>query len=196
MGMGAGLASFIQLLFNMATFVVVLRFLLHLSKADYFNPITQGVVKITNPIVLPLQSVLRPRGRIDLASLVVALIINALGVFIALYLAGLLGSANLVSIFIGGVAGVLKTVLDLYFFMLIISIILSWVAPQANHPGAVLVYQLTEPLMGPVRKFIPSLGGLDLSPIFVFLGIKLASTFLVGMLAQAAGMPVAMFIGL
>ena len=55
MGMGAGLVSFVQLLFNMATFIFVLRFLLHLSKADYFNPITQGVVKATNPIVLPLQ---------------------------------------------------------------------------------------------------------------------------------------------
>ncbi|NLW05262.1 MAG: YggT family protein [Pseudomonadaceae bacterium] len=193
--MGAGLVSFVQLLFNMATFVVVLRFLLHLSKADYFNPITQGIVKATNPVILPLQSVLRPRGRLDLASLLIALAIKALGITLALYLSNLLGAANLVSILIGGVAGVLKVVLDLYFFILVISIILSWVAPQANHPGALLVYQLTEPLMAPVRKIIPSLGGLDLSPIFVFLGINLASSFLVGMLAQLAGPPVARFIG-
>ena len=195
MGMGAGLVSFVQLLFNMATFIFVLRFLLHLSKADYFNPITQGVVKATNPIVLPLQSVLRPSGRLDFASLLIGLAVKALGISVALYLSGLLGSADLVSILIGGLAGVLKTVLDLYFFILVISIILSWVAPQANHPGALLVYQLSEPLMAPVRKIIPSLGGLDLSPIFVFLGINLASSILVGMLAQLAGLPVASFIG-
>lgn len=195
MGMGTGLASFIQLIFNLATFIVVLRFLLHFSKADYFNPITQGVVKATNPIVLPLQALIKPQGRFDIASLLVAILLKALGIFIALYLMKLFAGAGVVNILIGGVAGVVKTILDLYFFALVISIILSWVAPQANHPGAVLVYQLTEPLMGPVRKIIPSLGGLDLSPIFVFLGINLLSSVLVGMLAQFAGMPVAGLIG-
>ncbi|HKM14572.1 MAG TPA: YggT family protein [Marinospirillum sp.] len=196
MGMGAGLASFVQLLFSLATFVIVLRFLLHLSKADYFNPITQGVVKATNPIILPLQGLLKPMGRLDLASLLIAIVVKSIGITVALYLTNFLGAANLVSILIGGVTGVLKTVLDLYFFVLVISIVLSWVAPQANHPGAVLVYQLTEPLMAPVRKIIPNLGGLDLSPIFVFLGINLASSLLVGILAQLAGQPVAQFIGL
>jgi len=195
MGMGAGLASFIQLLFSMATFIVVLRFLLHLSKADYFNPITQGVVRATNPVVLPLQVVIKPLGRLDLASLLIALAIKALGIALALYLTDLLAGAGIGSILIGSVAGVVKTILDLYFFMLIISIVLSWVAPQANHPGAVLVYQLTEPVMAPVRRIIPSLGGLDLSPIFVFLGINLLSSLLVGTLAQMAGLPVARFIG-
>lgn len=195
MGMGTGLASFIQLIFNLATFIVVLRFLLHFSKADYFNPITQGVVKATNPIVLPVQALIKPQGRFDIASLLVAILLKALGIFIALYLMKLFAGAGVVNILIGGVAGVVKTILDLYFFALVISIILSWVAPQANHPGAVLVYQLTEPLMGPVRRIIPSLGGLDLSPIFVFLGINLLSSMLVGMLAGFAGMPVASFIG-
>ncbi|WP_114416818.1 YggT family protein [Marinospirillum perlucidum] len=194
MGMGMGMASFIQLLFHLATFVVVLRFLLHLSKADYFNPITQGIVKATNPVVRPLQTVLRPYRRLDLASLVLAILIKSLGIFLALQLMGEL--AGIGSILIGGVAGVIKTILDLYFFALIISIILSWVAPQAAHPGALLVYQITEPLLAPVRRLIPSLGGLDLSPIFVFLGINLVSSVLVGILAQAAGLPVARFIGM
>lgn len=194
MGMGAGLASFVQLLFSLATFIIVLRFLLHLSKADYFNPITQGVVKATSPLVVPLQGLLKPMGRIDLASLIIAIAVKAIGITLAVYLSGHLGAANIVNILIGGVAGVLKTILDLYFFVLVISIVLSWVAPQANHPGALLVAQLSEPLMAPVRKIIPSLGGLDLSPIFVFLGINLASSILVGMLAQLAGLPVAAFI--
>ncbi len=194
MGMGAGLASFVQLLFSLATFIIVLRFLLHLSKADYFNPITQGVVKATSPLVVPLQGFLKPMGRIDLASLIIAIAVKAIGITLAVYLSGHLGAANIVNILIGGVAGVLKTILDLYFFVLVISIVLSWVAPQANHPGALLVAQLSEPLMAPVRKIIPSLGGLDLSPIFVFLGINLASSILVGMLAQLAGLPVAAFI--
>lgn len=192
--MGTGMASFIQLLFHLATFIIVLRFLLHLSKADYFNPITQGIVKATNPIILPMQAVLRPMGRVDLASLLLAIVVKSLGIFLALQMTGQL--AGIGSIFIGGLAGTVKTLLDIYFFALIISIILSWVAPQASHPGALLVHQVIEPLLEPVRKFIPSLGGLDLSPIFVFLGINLVSNVLVGILAQAAGMPVARFIGM
>lgn len=195
MVIGKELVSFIQLLFNLATFIVVLRFLLHFSKADYFNPITQGVVKATNPVVLPLQMLVKPRGRLDLASLLVGIALKALGIFIALYLSGFLPGAGIVNILIGGIAGIIKTILDLYFFVLVISIVLSWIAPQANHPGAVLVYQLTEPLMAPVRRIIPNLGGLDLSPIFVFLGINLVSSLVVGMLAQFVGLPVAAFIG-
>ncbi len=80
MGMGTGMASFIQLIFNMATFIVVLRFLLHFSKADYFNPITQGVVQATNPIVLPLQAVIKPMGRFDLASGLIAIAVKTLGI--------------------------------------------------------------------------------------------------------------------
>ena len=57
--MGSGMASFIQLVFHLATFILVLRFLMHLSRADYFNPITQGIVKATNPVILPMQALLR-----------------------------------------------------------------------------------------------------------------------------------------
>ncbi len=191
--MGAGLASFIQLIFHLMTFIVMLRFLLHLSKADYFNPITQGVVSATNPVVRPMQMLLRPVGRIDPASFLLAVVIKALGIFLVLQMHGQI--AGLGSILVGGVAGAVKTALDIYFFALIISIILSWVAPQASHPGALLVHQLIEPLLAPVRRFIPSLGGLDLSPIFVFLGLNLVTTVLVGILAQMAGMPVAALIG-
>ncbi|MFK7160380.1 YggT family protein [Marinospirillum sp. MEB164] len=192
--MSTGLAQIIQLVFHLATYLLVLRLLLHFSKADYFNPITQGVVKATNPVILPLQTFLRPAGRLDPASLVLAFLVKTTGIYLAITVMG--ASAGVGSLVIGGFTGVLKAILDVYFFALIISIILSWVAPQANHPGALLVYQLTEPLMAPVRRFIPSLGGLDLSPIFVFLGIHLARLVLILPLAQAAGWPVAQFIGI
>ena len=145
--------------------------------------------------MLPVQGVLRPQGRLDLASLLLAIVIKAVGIFLAVYLLGALSTTGLGNILVGAVAGVFKNILDIYFFALIISIILSWVAPQANHPGALLVYQLTEPLMEPVRRFIPSLGGLDLSPIFVFLGINLVSSLVLSFLAPLAGLPVARFIG-
>src|SRR5690606_11905839 len=90
---------------------------------------------------------------------------------------------------LAGVAAVLVTSLKIYFFALIVMIILSWVAPRANHPAAVLVMQLVEPIMAPVRKVIPPLGMLDLSPIVVFIGINLIDGIVVGQLVRAAGLP-------
>ena len=66
-------------------------------------------------------------------------------------------------------------------------IILSWVAPQASHPGAILIMQLVEPVMAPVRKVIPPLGMIDLSPIVVFIIINLVDGLVVGSLTRAAG---------
>ena len=69
-------------------------------------------------------------------------------------------------------AGTLYHLLDLYFWAMLISVILSWVAPGANHPGALLVGQITAPLYRTCQRVIPSIGGLDLSPIFIFLAIS------------------------
>lgn len=195
MGAATAMADFIQLIFSLAASFVVLRFLLHLSRADYFNPITQGVVKATNPLILPLQAVLKPSRRCDWASLVAAFLIKGLGITAAVGIASQLGAVTFVNITVGALIGTLNNILDIYFFALIISIVLSWVAPQANHPGAALVYQLTEPLMAPVRRFIPALGGLDLSPIFIFLGIGLAKKIIMYSLGPLAGMHIYRFLG-
>jgi len=61
---------------------------------------------------------------------------------------------------------------QLYFFAILAMIILSWVAPGGNSPVLYLLYQLTEPVMAPFRKIIPPMGGLDLSPILVFIAIN------------------------
>lgn len=194
--MTSSLISIIQLLFGVATFVFALRFLLHFSRADYYNPITQGVVKATNPLVLPLQKLLPAQGRIDLASLLLGVAMKALALVVIMVLAGELANLPILNMLIVALGGMAKTLLDIYFFALIIMIILSWVAPQANHPGAALVYQLTEPIMQPVRRLIPSLGGLDLSPIVVFLAINLLSSLISGAVISSAGLLLARLGGL
>ncbi|SEI47643.1 YggT family protein [Allopseudospirillum japonicum] len=184
----------VQTLFHLATFILVLRFLLHFSNADYYNPITQSLVKVTNPLVRPLQGILRPMGRFDLATLILALVVKLVAMLILLSMAGY-GMAPIPNMLFGALGALVSVILDIYFFALIISIILSWIAPNANHPGALLVYQLTEPVMAPIRRVLPSLGGLDLSPIFLFLGISILEMLLIGTLVQLAGMPVAMVMG-
>ncbi|REC93477.1 YggT family protein [Kushneria indalinina] len=175
----------VNTLINLYLFVLMLRFLLHASHADYYNPISQAIVKATSPLVAPLQRVLRPAGPIDIATLVVALLFKMVG--IALICMAIFGFPPIGLLAIAALAGVVNAILKIYFFAMIIMIILSWVAPQSGHPGALLVFQITEPVMAPVRRVIPSIGMIDLSPIVVFLLINVLDSFLVGALSRAAG---------
>ncbi|GAB3341341.1 YggT family protein [Chromohalobacter beijerinckii] len=186
--MGSAGLMLVNTLINVYLFVLMLRFLLQFSRADYYNPVSQAVIKATRPVVAPLQRIFRPRGRFDPASLVAGLLIKGITIFVLLKLAGI-GMPPIQGVLVAALAGVLSAILDIYFFALIIMIILSWVAPQASHPGAILVNQLVEPIMAPVRKVIPPLGMIDLSPIVVFIAINLVDSLVVGALARAAGLP-------
>ncbi|MCK0744551.1 YggT family protein [Chromohalobacter nigrandesensis] len=186
--MGSAGLMLVNTLINVYLFVLMLRFLLQFSRADYYNPVSQAVIKATRPVVAPLQRIFRPRGRFDPASLVAGLLLKGITIFVLLKLAGI-GMPPIQGVLVAALAGVLSAILDIYFFALIIMIILSWVAPQASHPGAILVHQLVEPIMAPVRKVIPPLGMIDLSPIVVFIAISLIDSLVVGALARAAGLP-------
>ncbi|SFU03054.1 YggT family protein [Halomonas saccharevitans] len=188
--MGSQLGSagllLVNTLINIYIFLLMLRFLLQASRADYYNPISQSVVKVTQPAVRPFQSFLGPvMGRFDLATLATAFVIKAIAIIVILQIG--FGVFPIAGVVIGSVATIANALLKIYFFALIVMIILSWVAPQASHPGALLVMQLVEPIMAPVRKVIPPLGMIDLSPIVVFIAISLIDAFVVGSLTRAAG---------
>ena len=188
--MGSQLGSaglmLVNTLINIYLFLLMLRFLLQASRADYYNPLSQSVVKVTQPVVKPLQGLLRPVGRFDLATLGAGFILKAVSIIAIVQIA--IGTMPpLGGVAIASLAALASTILDIYFFALIGMIILSWVAPQASHPGAILIFQLVEPIMAPVRKVIPPLGMIDLSPIVVFIAISLIDGVVVGSLAQAAG---------
>jgi len=172
---------------NIYLFILMLRFLLQASRADYYNPLSQSVVKITQPVVGLFQGFLGPvAGRFDLATLAAGFILKVVSMVIIFMVIGV-GIPPIIGLLIGGVAAVANAILKIYFFALIVMIILSWVAPNANHPGAMLVMQLVEPIMAPVRKVIPPLGMIDLSPIVVFIAINLLDGLVVGSLVRAAG---------
>ncbi|MBZ5488815.1 YggT family protein [Halomonas aquamarina] len=188
--MGSAGLSLIHTLVNIYLLLLMLRFLLQASRADYYNPLSQSLVKITQPVVGPFQSFLGPvAGRFDLATLAAGFalkVISLVAVFM-LFFSGM--GVPVVPILIAGVAALASAILKIYFFALIVMIILSWVAPNASHPGALLVMQLVEPIMAPVRKVIPPLGMIDLSPIVVFIAINLIDGFVVGSLIRATGLP-------
>ncbi|WP_289083404.1 YggT family protein [uncultured Spongiibacter sp.] len=179
---------------GLALIVFLLRLILQLVRADFYNPICQTIVKISNPLVLPLRRILPPLGRIDSASLLIAFAIQALGIVVLCRL--LFGAIpNPAQILLWSAIGLVGAVVNFYFFAIIGSIILSWVAQGSYNPGAQLLYQVTEPVMAPFRKLVPPLGGLDLSPIFVFLLINVIEVLLRHM-GASVGLHPALVIGL
>ena len=159
----------VNTLFELYLMVVLLRFRLQLARADFYNPFSQFVVKATHPIVGPLRRVLPSIGRIDTATLVLALLVAGLKI-VALNL--IIGNTNInpLGLVIGSFYLVVKEALSLMMWVLIIRAIMSWVS-QGYNPMDMVLGQLTEPLLAPIRRRLPSLGGLDLSVMVVILVI-------------------------
>ena len=148
--------------------------MLHASRANFYNPISQLIVKITNPLLAPLRGVLPAKGRIDWAVLVMAVLIQ---IVILLGIAWLVGERwslpNPLTLVGWGIIGVLGLVTNLTFFVLIAMIIISWVAASSQHPAIELIRQIAEPIMSPFRALLPNMGGIDFSPILLFVTINI-----------------------
>lgn len=168
--------------------IVLLRFLLQLARADFYNPITQFAVKATNPLLRPLRRIIPGWGGIDGASLVLAVIIQGITFFLILIaLNGGIPSFNPLTLLTWSVLNVLDLIVTIYFWSVIAVVVVSWIAPGSNHPAIQLVAQITEPVMRPVRNLMPSMGGLDLSPIIVFLILNVIQV-VIDNLQRSAGM--------
>ena len=176
--------------------IVMMRFLLQLVRADFYNPISQMIVKFTNPMLIPLRRVIPGFGGLDVASLVLAVGVQYLILALILILAT--GGANLPFIEMVGWAfvGILKLLFSIYFWGMLIVVIASWVAPGSYNPALILINQLLEPLIRPIRKILPDMGGLDLSPLVVMLGIQLAEVLVLYPLKQVLGIPSGLIMGL
>lgn len=151
--------------------LVLLRFMLQLARADFYNPISQFIVKATNPILIPMRRIIPGWGGIDLSSLLLAFMVQLLGVALVMLMAGY--SLNPLYMLLWSILLVANLALKIYFWGLIIVVIASWIAPHSYNPALVLIAQIIEPAVKPIRKIMPDLGGLDLSPIVVFLVINI-----------------------
>ena len=160
---------------------VVARFLLQLAKADFYNPISQAVFKITDPMVKVFRSFIPGYRGIDFSSLILAFFVQFAAISLTILLYG--GSLPSISFIVTwSFVGVLNFIILFYYYALIASIVMSFVMMFSGnmnpHPILSLVWQITEPIMSPVRKVIPPMGGLDFSPIFIFLVIGLIRNFI------------------
>jgi YggT family protein len=155
----------IDFVFNIYLMVVLLRLWLQFARADFYNPFSQFVVKATQPIVAPMRRILPSIGRLDTATLVLALLVAGLKI-VAINL--VLGSTgfDILSIILASFLIVVKETLTLVMYVLILRAIMSWVSQGAN-PMELVLGQLTEPMLAPIRKRLPDMGGLDLSVMVV-----------------------------
>lgn len=157
-----------DVLLGLAALLFLMRFLLQAVRADFYNPVCQSIVKVTDPVLKPLRLVLPSYKNLDFAAFVVAMIAKSL----FLYAASTMDpaqSVNIVQVIGLGLMQTILTIIKIFWWSILISIIASFVAPGNTHPVLLLVHQITEPLLAPARRLLPSMGGLDFSPILVFL---------------------------
>jgi YggT family protein len=147
--------------------LLLLRFWLPWLRADFRNPIAQGILRFTSPLVVPLRRFLPAIGRLDTATILVAFVIQFITVLVLLAIA-----RRTVPTPVAAVVSIIELAilsLNLFFFAALIRIILSWVAPGNYNPITALLTTLSEPVLRPFRRIIPTFGGLDISPIFAIL---------------------------
>ena len=176
-------------------YAVILRFLLQLARADFYNPISQALVRITNPAVKPLRRLIPGLFGVDVASLVLAILVKFAMIVVIFFVQT--GSLNLnyIMVVLVSVLSVFVTIFNIYFVAMIVMIILSWVAPGSYHPAAVLVMQIAEPIMAPFRRLLPPMGGIDFSPILAFLALNVVKILFSAMAVQI-GLSPHSFLGL
>ena len=190
-GLNGAAIFVIQTLGSLYLLIVLLRFILQLVRANFYNPLCQFIVKATQPLLKPLRRVIPSVFGLDMSSLVLAILVQMVIFAVVLTLSYM--SFNILGLLLWAIIGVTALFLKVFFFAMIISVILSWVAPGSVSPGAELVNQITEPALAPFRRFLPSMGGLDISPILAFMVIQLIQSFVIPPLAMYVGMPVVLF---
>ena len=178
---GNAVAQIFHTIAGLYLLFVVARFLLQLAKADFYNPISQAVFKITDPMVKVFRNFIPGYRGIDFSSLILAFFVQFAAISLTILLYG--GSLPSISFIVTwSFVGVLNFIILFYYYALIASIVMSFVMMFSGnmnpHPILSLVWQITEPIMSPVRKVIPPMGGLDFSPIFIFLVIGLIRNFI------------------
>lgn len=163
----------VQTIFGFCILIVMLRFLLQLLKADFYNPVSQFIVKATQPALQPMRRYIPSVAGLDTSALVLMLTLKLVELKLLLVLLG--GNGALPGVLLLSIAQLASLAVDVFFYAIIIQVVLSWVNPGLHNPVTSLVYSLTEPVLGPARRVIPPMGGFDFSPIAAIIVLKLAS---------------------
>jgi YggT family protein len=167
----SALIYIIQSLLTLALFVALARLFLQWARADFRNPICQAVVRLTNPLIVPLRRVLPPLGKVDTASVVAVVLVAIVEVVIITSLSGF--TLDPVLVLRLAALEIARSALWFYFYAIFLYALISMIAPDGYTPFHSLLASLCEPVLRPIRRLIPSIAGIDLSPLWAGIAILL-----------------------
>lgn len=168
----------IQLVFGFYILLVLLRLLFQLVRASFYNPVSQFIVTLTQPPMQFLRRFIPGLFGVDLAAVVLLVALQVLEIYLIAWLQGAAPAVG--GVFVLAVAQLIEFTIYVYIVAILIRVVLSWVNPYGTrHPVGDLLYSLTEPMLAPARRLIPPIGGLDLSPIAVFVLLQLTLMLIV-----------------
>ena len=160
----------ISTLFSLYILAVMLRFLLGMVRADFYNPVSQFLVRITNPVLVPLRKVIPSVGKFDISAVILMVVLQILSLTLIVLLRG--GGVPVSAVIIISLAELVSLAINVFFFAIIIQVILSWVNPGTYNPVTALLHSLTGPVLRPIQQLIPPISGIDLSPLFALIGLQ------------------------
>lgn len=176
----------IDTLFSLYILAIVLRFLFQWTRADFYNPISQFLVKITHPPLKVLRRFIPSVGKIDTSSIVLALALQMVADFSILMMKGVM--VGIAGLTILSFSQLLSLLINIFVFAVFARAILSWFDPGNYNPASSILHSLTEPLLSLCRKIIPDLGGIDLSPLVALVVLQLAKMMILPPLNQLAAL--------
>lgn len=159
----------IETLLDLYIIVLMLRFILQQVRADFYNPISQFIVKATSPVLNPARKIIPGFGGIDMATIVVVVVFIIAKIYIIALLSGY--TPTILALLLTGVRDFITLALNIFIFSIIIQAILSWINPDPYNPVSGVLFSITRPVLEPVRRLIKPIGGLDLSPLFALIGL-------------------------
>jgi YggT family protein len=168
----------IEIVFGLYILAVLLRYLLARVRADFYNPLSQFLVKVTNPAIKPLRRLVPGYLGVDWPSIILLFIVQGLEII----LISLVATSHIpapMGLLVLIVAYLVKEVIYVFLFIILIQVIISWINPGAYNPITVLMHQLSEPILRPARRLIPPAGGFDWSVLVVLIGMQLLIILLV-----------------
>ena len=184
--------TIVQPLFSLAMFLIAVRFLAQLCGVSGYNPISMTLRRVTNVIVLPLSRLLPSGNRFSPGALVALILIQVVFIALMFKLEGRLDAFNVLQALIWAAIGCASLLVNIIFYSVIAMIVVSFLAPQSSNPAVEFIWELTEPVMAPLRRILPPMGGLDFSPIILFIALNVIRVSLghmaaaVGLVAQSA----------
>lgn len=158
----------VQIIFGILIFLVLARFILQVVRANFYNPISQMFIKVTDPLLKPLRRVIPGLWGLDMAAIVLLLMLQSLELIITHLIRGMSLHSPLMFI-IEAIGTLISHAAQLYMICIIVIVISSWIAPGGHHPLIQIAMQITNPLMRPARKILPPTAGIDFSPILVLI---------------------------